>query len=552
MAENYQQSDTTTRRTWKHKLKTAWQVLDVLLASAWVFVFIWALLTGYLSWIGIAIGTVFGALKVGSSVLELAAKKRFENISLHVSVGLTLLVAFMIAAASVWPEKNGDGPWRPYRFDDELAAIEAKRAVPDEENAALRYESVFATINLKDRPDFVFGKSGRIHPELSRCPWKGSDYPQASQWLDTHSEVIDELLSIGKMEKCRWPIQADIYDDYTVPYDKLRHSAELLIAADMRDLGQSRFHKALEKCFCLLRMAEHMYQQTQCLDFLCGMACESTALEAIRNALFQSNVSQQDAELIADHLPSPADTRLQVWSRILESEKLRYMNLMARIYEVNDKGNVRFVAGYASWNEDGQTHETRGRKYRGFRIYHLMNMPLDPKAVRGMADRYFTRFDYLLKPDSTWQADEDQELSFWSPGSLIKLLCNFHRWTIETGLFDGEHYIRPRYLHTILVARRRGTWLVLGLRKYRNSHGQWPEELDPISEYVPSEAFTDPTNGDNFVYAREGDNFKLYSKGFNGLDEAGRGRYGTNSTEEGDDIAIWPLTERKTGGANND
>lgn len=180
-----------------------------------------------------------------------------------------------------------------------------------------------------------------------------------------------------------------------------------------------------------------------------------------------------------------------------------------------------------------------------------MNMPLNPKAVRGMADRYFARFDYLLKPDWVSHTGQDQEPSFWSPGSLIKLLCNSYRWFIET-IFDGEGYIGPRYLYTKHAARRRGTWLVLGLRKYRSSHGQWPEELDLISEYIPSEAFTDPTNGDKFIYARDGNNFTLYSKGFNGVDEAGRGRYGTISTEEGDDIAIWPLTERKTGGADND
>ncbi|MHC4173070.1 MAG: hypothetical protein ACYTBX_18040 [Planctomycetota bacterium] len=552
MAENEQQSDTTPRRTWKHKLKTAWRVFDVLLAFAWVLVFIWALLTGYLSWIGIAVGAVFGVLKVGSSILELVAKKRFKNISFHVSVGLTLLVAFMIAAARLWPEKNGDDSWRPYRFDDELAAIEAKRTVPDEDNAAIRYESVFATIDFNDRPDFVFRMREGIHPEPRRRPWKGSDYPQASQWLDKHSEVINDLLRIGRMEKCRWPIQADIFDDYTVPYDKLRHSVQLLIAAGMRDLGEDRLQRALEKFFCVLHMAEHMYQQTQCIDFLFGLACEGTALEAIRYSLVLSNVSQQDAELIAEHLLSLENPWLQVWSRILESDKLQYMNLLARVYEVNDEGDIRFVAGYAFSNKDGQTHEIRGKEYRWLRIYHLINMPLDPKGVRGMADRYFTRFDYLREPGCIPQLGEDQEISFRSPGTIIKLLCNLYRWGVETMMFDGEQYIRPRYLYNTHAARRRGTWLVLGLRKYKNSYGQWPEELNLISEYAPSEAFTDPTNGDKFIYARDGDNFKLYGKGFNGLDEGGRGSFWKRRSEEGDDIAIWPLTERKTGGADND
>ncbi|MHC4464048.1 MAG: hypothetical protein ACYS30_21850 [Planctomycetota bacterium] len=550
MAENGQQSDTTTRSTWKHKLKTVAQVWDVLFTSALVLVFIAVLLTGYLSWIGIAVGAVFLASMIATSALLLTGDKRLEKRSGQLFIGTMITIVVAAAAVQFWPE--GDDTWRPYQFEDELAAMEAKRAVPDENNAAIYYESVFAEKDVNDWPNSFLRKDGNARSEFTNYPWKSTDYPKVSQWLDSHSDTIDELLRIGRMEKCRWPIQADFYDNDTFPYYKLRRSAELLIAAGMRDLGQGRLHKALEKCFCVLRMAEHMYQQTQIVHFICGMACESTALEPIRYTLVQSNVPQQDAERIAEHLLSPADPWLQDWSIILESEKLQYMNLLARVYEVNDKGDVRFAAGYALSNEDGQTHEIRGRKYRWFRLYHLMNMPLNPKAVRGMADRYFARFDYLLRPHCTWQTGVDQESSFWSPGSLIKLLCNCYRWGIETIIFDGEGYIGPRHLHTILAARRRGTWLVLGLRKYRNSHGQWPEELDLISEYIPSEAFTDPTNGDKFIYIRDDDNFTLYSKGFNGVDEAGRGRYGINSTEEGDDIAIWPLTERKTGGADDD
>jgi hypothetical protein len=90
------------------------------------------------------------------------------------------------------------------------------------------------------------------------------------------------------------------------------------------------------------------------------------------------------------------------------------------------------------------------------------------------------------------------------------------------------------------MTRRRGTWLVLGLRRYRDEHGSWPESLDRISEYAPAEAFLDPTGGAHFVYALEGDDFTLYSIGPNRIDDGGRHRYVKAQDKLEDDIAIWP------------
>jgi hypothetical protein len=102
------------------------------------------------------------------------------------------------------------------------------------------------------------------------------------------------------------------------------------------------------------------------------------------------------------------------------------------------------------------------------------------------------------------------------------------------------------------MTRRRGTWLVLGLRKYKNSHGHWPQTLDLISENVPTEAFIDPMNNSTFVYKLTDENFTLYSQGKNGIDEGGRWGYVRALDKNQDDIMIWSSPNQEAGDLDND
>jgi hypothetical protein len=65
-------------------------------------------------------------------------------------------VGVVVIALIIWvfmPED--DTGWRPYTFDEELAALEAKRAIPDEENAARIYNELLGSYEVK-----LHGKSG--------------------------------------------------------------------------------------------------------------------------------------------------------------------------------------------------------------------------------------------------------------------------------------------------------------------------------------------------------------------------------------------------------
>lgn len=90
-------------------------------------------------------------------------------------------------------------------------------------------------------------------------------------------------------------------------------------------------------------------------------------------------------------------------------------------------------------------------------------------------------------------------------------------------------------LYLRLVASRRGVRLLVGLRRYHDAHGRWPEQLDDLRLLVPAQALIDPYTGQLFVYKTAESGFRLYVKGPNRIDENG------SRTGAADDWQIWPL-----------
>jgi len=525
--------DKRSRR--KRKAKAVARVASLIAACIFLPIFLTAIAVGYLSWIGILVGIIYLAPGIVSPVAGFAGKKRLEGLLGWLSGGMPILLALAVSVAAIWPVDDGK-QWRPYRFDDEFAALEAERAIPDQENAAIRCAPLFAKLDVNDRPDFFF-RAGRVRDEFSKNPWNGAKHPQAAQWLDGYSWVVDELVQARAAGPFRWSLQADRYDDYTVPYEALRRSIDLLMVSANRDFGEDRLHNAIAKYACTIRITHDLRQQTQPVDVLAGLGLEKDALPMICHVLVRYGLSDEDITLITGCLPSTNDLWPEMCEQLFRLEKLQYVNLLARAYERNEQGRVRFARWYSPTAKNEQLAEEDQHLGRWLLVYWPMNMPRDPKRLHRMADHDFGQFTCLLEADGAPPLIHEERMS-WT--NMCKVAANFHRWLAEIIFFDGSEYAMIRCLQRAQVTRRRGTWLVVGLRRYRDKHGSWPKSLDAIVEYVPAEAFLDPTSGAHFVYALEGDDFTLYSIGLNRTDDGGRHRYVKAQDKLEDDIAIWP------------
>jgi hypothetical protein len=540
MCQEDQAAKDDKRARRKRKVRTVGCIFCLVCACVYVPLLFLGVWIGYLSWIGILVGVAYIAPGVASPIAGFAGKKRLEGFFTWLSVGMVILPALVVSIAAVWPVDD-NGQWKPYRFNKEFAALEVERTIPDQENAAIRCEALFAKLDVNDRPDFFF-QGGSVRDEFYGNPWKATQHPKASQWLDTHSWIVDEFVHAGTTGTFRWPLQADTYDKHTVPYQPLGRCVQLLIASANRDLGENRFDDAIAKYFCAIRIGGHLRRQMQTIDYMIGFSYERSALRMVRHMLIRHDLSDRDIAQIANHLPPTDD----LWNRECEAlfryDKLRYMNFLARAYETDERGRVRFARQYRLSSEDGQVVEEERDSGRWLRVYWPLNMPLNPRNLRSVADSHFAKFTYLLEPDCPPPTERHDE-NFRS--QIPKMICNFHRWSAERMFFSEEEYTRTRRRQAEHVAKRRGMWLLLGLRMYREAHGQWPESLDSVAEHVSAEAFLDPTSGNRFVYALEGDSFKLYGTGLNRIDDGGRDDYVKTLGRCEDDIAIWPPYVRK-------
>jgi hypothetical protein len=95
------------------------------------------------------------------------------------------------------------------------------------------------------------------------------------------------------------------------------------------------------------------------------------------------------------------------------------------------------------------------------------------------------------------------------------------------------------YLSDIVMART--TRIFAALRRYKNATGHWPESLDDIKASLPAEVLLDPFNESPFIYRPQAGSFRLYSTGWNRIDESSQ-----RDSEAGDDWPIWPMPKRET------
>ena len=147
------------------------------------------------------------------------------------------------------------------------------------------------------------------------------------------------------------------------------------------------------------------------------------------------------------------------------------------------------------------------------------------------------------------------------PKTSIKRIVSLSAFTISPGRgrewprqskgISCWDYYKFHELYQGRVTDKRGTQLVIGLRRYKNRNGRWPESLDMIKDTSKPEYFVDPSNGGSFVYKLRKDTFILYSRGINNIDEGGQYNFkydpqtGRRKIFQ-DDRLIWPPQSRKT------
>jgi hypothetical protein len=450
-------------------------------------------------------------------------------------------VGCIIAAVIIWiflPE-DSEG-WRPYTFDKELAALEAKRAIPDGENAFIIYNQLLEDYNE------VLVKPNFIDPNLGDCieggPWLSEDCPGMARWIRQQESTIAQLVEASKIEQCRFPFNADISRIDYIKYRliPIQNWALLLNLAANNDIAEGRIEEGLGKYITSLQMGKHQNQQPSLLDFMVGTGLELGSVRQLKRFVVTGDATEERLILIEKAL---AETK-RYWDynlpRILDYEKLLAKNVWGLFYEVNPEGKIRFTRRsvssirkqlFENIKEEPITTYWRRRFVKVSAILFWFCMPSAPQEVGAMVDSAYERCYAMAKPDFDWQKGPR--------GFSIDSIKFNYRYMIETQLCIQEpvyYSIHETYLRAI--TQQRGGRLIVALRRYKNKNGNWPERLDDVRSFASEEIFIDPVNGGSYVYKLTGGNFTLYSKGKNCIDDGGRRGFWYEETGA-DDLMMW-------------
>lgn len=483
-------------------------------------------------------------------------------------------VVFVLAVWVFLPEDNSD--WKSYSLviDEEIAALDAKRAIGDEENAAVIYNQLFADYGKFNDPKPVYDdpnspltafiekfqirnipESG-IYPdfwndELDNMtlsdPWSSKDHPELAEWLDGLKEPFDLLQQASEKEQCVFPIQKPNFFDVTGRHNVFKRWAQMLVRSINNKLGDNDVEGAINRASILIKMAQHQSQQPTEIDILIGIAIEALAYKHLDKIIVKFDLTNRQYQKTEGLLSMIEHDWTSVYLNILWYEQIRNKKLICgAYYEINSKGKIRIARdSLASFRylykdippEFGLLPDVNPRWAKVSVITEWFWVPSSPKQSEKIFDMVYKSKYAKASPDYDWDND-DEQFSFskveFNFGGLLEMLKSI--------TVSAEKKVHELYMRT--DSYQQASRLIVGLRRYKNEHGEWPASLEEIRGSVTDKLFVDPVNGGEYGYELTDDGFAIYTKGENGIDEGGVIGREKEDGSKTDDFTFWPGKRR--------
>ena len=430
--------------------------------------------------------------------------------------------------------------WKRYTFDEELAQLRARYAVEDEENAAVIYNQMLETYDANDfAPEFL---DNELECLTWLQPWSSEDYRQMAEWVKSNEKTTAALMHAVAKEKCYFQIYAEPISTHAMDrLGPMGRWATFLVRAGFNDLGDFRNGQALDKFLATLQIGNHLYQQQSMLYHLVGFGIEGRAIAGLNYYIVNSEIENEQLERIEEAIQGIGFDWATSFPGILDYDKLHVKNTLALCYEVNESGKTRFARNMDSVVPP-EFRKTLGywqKKYmKSMAVLYWFDLPNTPQQAGELIEKKCKDTYKMALPDYQWPNNVPE---YRLPFYYFYYGFSWLFWEPSEFLY---HQVHDLYLQ--LLAKRYSSRIMIALRRYKNEHNQWPGSLEDIKTSAPSEIFIDPINSGDYVYKLTGENFTLYSKGKNGIDEEGvrNTMHDPNEpkwpTTKEDDILFWP------------
>ena len=190
--------------------------------------------------------------------------------------------------------------------EEQLRAIDAAHAVPDEENAALHYTAI-ALGNTGPSLDPQFLPLKTVQEATLAKAWCSTDFPEVAKWIEDRRATLDALLQASHRPRCWFPVSQAMTqrgDRFSTAY----YGSHLLIQAANNDLGVGRVEAGLEKLLAALRMGEHFRAQVDPSDYSLGRAITAEGWKRVGELLSAGDIPPDWLARFAAVLPPVEDT----------------------------------------------------------------------------------------------------------------------------------------------------------------------------------------------------------------------------------------------------
>jgi hypothetical protein len=285
------------------------------------------------------------------------------------------------------------------------------------------------------------------------------------------------------------------------------------------------------------------------VDLLVSISIESLGIEQLNRFAVIGDATETHLSFIDQALIKNKPDWERKILEIMESDKLLLKNMWGLCYEVNKEGKVRLnrnplSALRAQFPDDDFLEQIPSLGYwqkkliKGWAILHWFYLPSTPQKLSKYIDSIYAKmYEKITRPDFNLVKPPVKrrgiKLNFLATVKLLRSLAE-------------PTYNKAYEMYQRAIGQKRTARIIVALRRYKNQNGHWPGSLDEIESFVQADILVDPLNGGSFVYKLTDENFILYSKGINNIDDGGeRGKWSEDKTDT-DDLLIWPSRLNET------
>ena len=418
------------------------------------------------------------------------------------------------------------------------------KALPDNENAAVAYNNAYKQFQFPAGTDFdeqkiwdryIASKTYEIPPpktkkgeiDMPNGPLTSDEEKQVDNFIASNENAYKAVCDAGKIPGCQ-------FADYDDP------SAVLKVFSDKTFFSKMDSVRPLARIIALRAVWEARHGNTEAAYVWIIQGFHLA--EALRNdPTLMTGVKRNG--VIATVLDSLNTLMCETpWSGRLpdrfeqELEQLKDRRVLARYFE----GERFFVdADLASqWPElpSSICSMQRNTLYKVNSDFITAIQESDPVKRKEL----FLKIELYISGDRHTSSDSPENIEKEKKESLIDKVYFVFQLHKMMAMIETPAPLLTMETFDNSEAQVQNTRQALALKRYKQAHGQYPDQLQQIISAEMNALPRDPFSGELFHYKKEGEGFLLYSVGPNYVDDGGIFPK-TKRRKDGD--VIWRVTQ---------